>query len=129
MSITVEISPGELVDRITILEIKSERMRDEDKRRHVQHELALSAAARDRAVPRDQTILERTAALKNVNARLREIEDAIRDCERARDFGPTFIELARSVYKLNDERAAVKREINLVLKSGIVEEKSYQPYR
>jgi hypothetical protein len=128
MTITIEISAGELVDRLTILEIKRERIADPAKRRNVEHELALTVTARDRALPGDARLVELTGALREVNARLWQIEDDIRDCERRREFGPRFVELARSVYKLNDERADVKKRINTLLGSALVEEKSYQPY-
>lgn len=127
-SITVEIAPGELIDKITILEIKAERIADPAKRNNVMIELETLAAARDRALPRSARLTELTAALKQVNAELWDIEDDIRDCERNRDFGPAFIELARSVYHTNDRRAAFKRDINMLLQSRIVEEKSYAAY-
>ena len=128
MSIHVEISPGELIDRITILEIKAERIGDDARRRHVEHELAISSAARNEAMLLDERMTRMETGLKGVNAELWEVEDALRDCERVGDFGPRFVTLARSVYHLNDKRAAIKREINRLLDSPLVEEKSYQPY-
>jgi hypothetical protein len=123
--ITVEIAPGELIDKITILEIKSERISDAAKRHHVGTELALLVAARDRAVPGSAELAQLAAELKAVNEALWEIEDAIRRCERDADFGPRFVALARSVYSANDRRAALKRQINEQLGSRLIEEKSY----
>lgn len=123
----VEVSWGELIDKHTILEIKSERMSDEAKVRNVRIEMEALAASRAQA-RRTPGVDALEAQLKAINEELWVIEDRIRDCERAKDFGPTFIELARAVYFTNDRRAAVKRQINDLLGSGIVEEKSYQPY-
>ena len=128
-TIRVDIAPGELIDKITILEIKVARFTDPVKRENVATELALLRKARNRALPPTQQLDQLTAELRAVNERLWRIEDAIRDCERARDFGPGFIELARSVYRTNDRRAALKRRINEHLGSAIIEEKSYSPYR
>ena len=125
----VPISPGELLDKITILRIKSARMTDETKLRNVRVELdALEQTWRESgaAVP---AVAADEAALQKVNEELWDIEDRIRDEERAQTFGAEFIALARSVYVENDERAALKKSINLALGSRIVEEKSYQPYR
>jgi len=127
MSVMVEVSWGELIDKHTILEIKSERMSDEAKVRNVRIEMEALAASRAQA-RRTPGVDALEAQLKAINEELWVIEDRIRDCERAKDFGPTFIELARAVYFTNDRRAAVKRQINDLLGSGIVEEKSYQPY-
>ncbi|HET6632380.1 MAG TPA: DUF6165 family protein [Rhodanobacteraceae bacterium] len=126
--ISVPVSHGELIDKITILEIKSERMRDPAKLANVRDELALleqtwaaNAGAADIAAER--------AALKKVNGALWDIEDAIRVKEKEAAFDADFIALARSVYVRNDERAAIKRAINLKLGSTLVEEKSYVDYR
>ena len=127
-TLTIEIAPGELIDKITILEIKSERIDDAAKLENVRTELSVLAAARDRAIAKSADLDRLTADLKQVNETLWVIEDDIRDCERASDFGPKFVELARAVYKTNDRRAALKREINVLLGSMLVEEKSYQPY-
>ena len=127
--ILVPISPGELLDKITILRIKSARMTDEVKLRNVRVELdALERTWRDSgsAVPE---VAADEAALQKVNEELWDIEDRIRDKERAREFDAVFIELARAVYVTNDERARLKRSINVTLGSRLVEEKSYQPYR
>ncbi len=127
-TITVEIAPGELIDKITILEIKSERITDAAKLENVRIELATLAKARDAAVAASAELTDLTGQLKSINEQLWEIEDDIRDCERAKDFGAKFIELARSVYKCNDKRAALKRDINTLLGSHLVEEKSYSDY-
>jgi hypothetical protein len=118
---------GELIDKITILQIKAERIGDPGKRANVARELALLEALRD-GLPPTAGLDALAGELKAVNEALWEIEDAIRDCEREGDFGPRFVELARSVYRTNDRRAALKREIDRLLGSTIVEEKSYRPY-
>lgn len=124
----VEVSAGELIDKITILEIKTERISDPDKVANVQRELRSLAAARRDALPSSPVLHELTAELRRINERLWEIEDDIRDCERKRDFGQRFIELARAVYRTNDRRAAAKRQINELLGSELVEEKDYAAY-
>jgi len=127
-TVKVDVAPGELIDKITILMIKSERMDDEEKLANVRLELDILSATRDKAVAASSELDDLTTKLKTVNEALWEIEDDIRDCEAARDFGETFVELARSVYITNDERARLKREINVLLGSQILEEKSYKPY-
>ena len=127
-TILVEIAPGELIDKITILEIKAEHITDTAKLANVRTELDILAAARDKAIPGSAELAGLTGQLKQVNQALWDIEDDIRLCEKAKDFGPKFIELARSVYFQNDRRAAVKRQINELLGSRIIEEKAYQPY-
>ena len=125
----VPISPGELLDKITILRIKSARMTDETKLRNVRVELdALEQTWRESgaAVP---AVAADEAALQKVNEELWDIEDRIRDKERAGEFDAVFIELARSVYVTNDARARFKKNINMTLGSRLVEEKSYQSYR
>ena len=134
--ILVEIAPGELIDKITILEIKAERIEGADKRANVLVELATLTEARAAAIPPDSEpdgepdgVIDRlTAELKVVNEALWDIEDDIRDCDRNGDFGPRFVELARAVYRTNDRRAGLKKAINLHLGSRLAEEKSYQPY-
>ncbi len=126
--IKVEIAPGELIDKITILQIKAERIRDEDKLKNVRTELDVLAQARDGAIAPSAQLDDLSGQLKAVNEALWEIEDSIRDCERQQDFGPKFIELARSVYRSNDRRAALKRQINELLGSSLIEEKSYADY-
>src|SRR5262249_10135572 len=124
-----EVAPGELVDKITILRIKAERLTDGPKLHNVRVELTVLEAALERAVPPSAELTRLTADLKAVNEALWQIEDDMRDCERHQDFGPRFIELARSVYHTNDRRAALKRQVNELLGSRIVEEKSYTDYR
>ena len=126
--IQVPISPGELLDKITILEIKSERMTDEDKLANVRRELALLSETWASSVSTDDTVQRIHNELKTINEALWEIEDDIRDKERVREFDERFIEFARSVYFTNDKRAAAKKELNAYLGSEIVEEKSYQDY-
>ena len=126
--IRVEIAPGELIDKITILEIKAERIADAAKRANVLVELATLTDARAAAIPPDGEIDRLAAELKTVNEALWEIEDDIRECDRDGAFGPRFVELARAVYRTNDRRAELKRAINLRLGSRLVEEKSYKPY-
>ena len=127
--ILVPISPGELLDKITILRIKSARMTDAAKLANVRQELTeLEKTWRD-AVGAQSGVADDERALQAVNERLWVIEDDIRDKELAQAFDARFIELARSVYIENDERAAIKKRINMKLGSRIVEEKSYKPYR
>ncbi len=126
--IRVEIAPGELIDKITIREIKAERIADAGKRANVLVELATLSDARAAAIAPDGEIDRLAAELKTVNEALWEIEDDIRECDRDGDFGPRFVELARAVYRTNDRRAELKRAINLCLGSRLVEEKSYKPY-
>jgi hypothetical protein len=127
--IQVPVSPGEVLDKITILEIKSERISDAEKLVNVRRELELLQASWKQAVPEDDTVRRIHDELKTINEALWEIEDDIRDKERAREFDQVFIELARSVYVTNDQRANAKKELNLYLGSEIVEEKSYQDYQ
>lgn len=126
--LSIPVSAGELIDKITILAIKSERLRDATQRANVCKELALLEEARDRVLCDIEALEVLTHDLMRVNAALWEIEDAIRDCERRGDFGERFVELARAVYRTNDERAALKRKVNEVCGSEIVEEKSYREY-
>lgn len=126
--IKVPVSPGELIDKITILQIKSSRMTDAMKVANVRAELALLESTwRDSAYSTRDIDAER-AALRGINEKLWDIEDRIRDKERIRTFDQEFIDLARAVYFTNDERAHVKREINTKLGSKIIEEKSYARY-
>jgi hypothetical protein len=126
--ILVPISVGELIDKITILQIKSERIANKDQVANVKRELTALDAVSAR-IACDPTVLAQcTADLKRVNETLWEVEDAIRDCEASGDFGPRFIELARSVYRHNDERARLKRELNMAAGSRYVEENSYAAF-
>jgi hypothetical protein len=123
----VPVSWGELLDKITILEIKTERLASQDARANAAKELALLHEIAQPALANGQAAAL-VGRLKLLNLALWDIEDRIRDYERAGDFGPGFVELARSVYRRNDERGAIKREINLTLGSALIEEKSYKPY-
>jgi hypothetical protein len=124
-SIEVPIATAELIDKITILEIKVARFTDPAKTANVRAELALLCQRRDAALPPDPVLDLLAARLKAVNERIWDLEDEIRDCERRQDFGPAFVRVARSIYRTNDERAAVKREINVATGSKLIEEKSY----
>jgi tetratricopeptide (TPR) repeat protein len=124
-AIPIDAAPGELIDKITILQIKADRFQDAEKLRNVRIELAGLELAYDESLVESAELRDLTADLRAVNETLWQIEDDIRGCERRGDFGPTFIELARSVYQQNDLRAAIKRRINVVLGSEIIEEKAY----
>jgi hypothetical protein len=126
--ILAEISVGELLDKITILEIKAERITAPAKLRNIRDELAKLRRTQAETVQVPEVVASIIAELREVNAALWDIEDAIRDRELRGDFGPSFIELARSVYRMNDKRAALKRKLNEMLGSQIVEEKSYHEY-
>ena len=127
--IKVPISPGELLDKITILRIKSQRMSDPQKMQNVRIELAALQETWSSSAYARIDIAADIDALQTVNERLWVIEDDIRDKERAQAFDAEFIRLARAVYVENDERAAIKRRINVTLGSSIIEEKSYRPYK
>ena len=127
-NIRVPVSPGEVLDKITILEIKSERMTDPQKLVNVRLELELLTRTWRKAVTEDDTVRRIHAELKHINEALWVIEDDIRNKERLKEFDDRFIELARSVYVTNDQRAAAKKALNLHLGSEIIEEKSYQDY-
>ena len=124
----VEVSWGELVDKITILEIKEQRLRSPTAVANVKKELATLSKAVADLQPRPPGLDALKSKLKLVNETLWEIEDQIRAKEAAQSFDKEFVELARSVYFNNDERANLKREINELLKSGLVEEKQYTSY-
>ena len=126
--IEVPISVGELVDKVTILEIKSEKIEDAGKHANIGRELDALTAVLTPLVAATPAIAPLKAELRSINETLWRIEDDIRDCERQRDFGPAFVELARSVYRTNDRRAATKRKIDELTGSELVEEKSYAPY-
>lgn len=126
--IQVPCAPGELLDKISILEIKSERIEDPKKLANVQTELALLSQIREQHIPQSDELEEIYNELKSTNENLWDIEDDIRLCEKRNDFSLRFIELARSVYITNDKRAELKKQVNLLLNSGLIEEKSYQSY-
>ena len=123
--IEAQISIGELLDKITILEIKAQQITDRKRHYNVAKELSALKAVVDSSVKLDQRIVELMNGLRDVNKALWNIEDAIRECEKCQDFGHLFIDLARSVYKKNDQRASLKRQINELTGSELVEEKSY----
>jgi hypothetical protein len=127
-SITVEIAPGELIDKLTILAIKLDRIADAAKRANVQIEFDLLQEAYRTAVMPSAEIDRLQQELHGANEQLWDIEDRIRDCERHADFGADFVALARSVYRTNDRRAEIKKAINVLLGSRVVEEKSYSAY-
>ena len=127
--ILVPTAPGELIDKLTILRIKSERIADVAKLANVRHEMATLQATAAHHLSDEPTLHALWQELYQINVTLWVIEDDIRDCERAGDFGSKFIALARAVYVTNDDRARVKKAINLHLGSAIVEEKSYAQYR
>ncbi len=119
------ISVGDLIDRITILAIKLERIADEDKLMHIRREHDLLVARRDETVTRSPALDGLVREIEGVNRALWDIEDALRAMERAGDFGPDFIAKARAVYKTNDERARIKTRINDLTGSALSEQKSY----
>lgn len=127
-NIRVPISPGELLDKITILEIKAEQIADNEKLRNVKTELDLLGQVWEQASADNDTVLELKQTLKSTNMDLWTIEDKIRIKEARKEFDHEFVELARSVYRKNDKRAATKKEVNVLLGSGIMEEKSYADY-
>ena len=121
---TIAVSPGELLDRVSILELKRARVADPAQLLRVRAELAALHAERGRADwPAGADAL--AADLAAVNGMLWDVEDDLRRCERGQDFGPRFVELARSVYRLNDRRSALKDAVNALLGSGLGEVKSY----
>jgi hypothetical protein len=126
--IVAPISVGELMDKITILEIKSERIKHSSQLENIARELgALRAVRLGNA---DRAVLDALSAeLKHVNAKLWDVEDAIRECEARGEFGEPFIALARAVYRLNDERARLKQAINRASGSRLIEEKSYKSFQ
>lgn len=128
MTIKVELSYGEMLDKITILQIKSERITDAAKVANVNKELNLLSDLWKSDKKSSIDITEEFAGLKKINEALWDIEDDIRDKERAKEFDEKFVELARAVYVTNDQRADIKRVINVKLGSDLVEEKSYSDY-
>ena len=128
MSVNVEISIGEFFDKITILEIKKERIHDAEKLANITKELDALNALLDKLPFSRADVQDEVGDLKAINAKLWVIEDDIRDKESAKEFDQQFIELARSVYFTNDRRSDVKRAINLKLGSDFIEEKSYEEY-
>jgi hypothetical protein len=128
----IEVSTGEILDKLSILEIKLDRITDPSKRNNLLQEYVILAAAAEEiydANPDREDIKILYTDLLNINKTLWNIEDQIRECERDERFGSDFIELARSVYYTNDDRADVKKQINTLTGSKLVEEKSYQDYK
>jgi tetratricopeptide (TPR) repeat protein len=121
-SVRIDVAPGELIDKLTMLEIKAERVTDPRKLAHVRHEQERLTAAGDAAIIASEELLTLRTELRAVNEKLWEIEEAIRDCDRRGDFGDSFVALARSVYRTNDRRAALKQRINELLNSELVDE-------
>ena len=128
MGLNVEISAGELVDKITILEIKLQFIEDEAKQKNVHKELAALKASYQEYIGTRDDVRGVQDQLKKINLELWKIEDDIRECERQSDFGDNFITLARAVYHTNDKRADLKRQINVLTDSELIEEKSYAAY-
>ena len=127
--VLVPVSPGELLDKITILRIKAARITDPSKVGNVRLELGLLEKTWHESGCAAGNISGEERALHDVNERLWDIEDRIREKESLQIFDRDFIDLARAVYMYNDERAAIKKRVNLALGSRIIEEKSYKPYR
>ena len=126
--ILAEISAGELIDKITILEIKKEKIRNKEKLVEVNKELNSLNETLKKSIDNESKISSFKNDLKNINLKLWNIEDGKRDCERNGDFGEKFIQLARSVYIENDQRAKIKNKINKISGSNISEVKSYDQY-
>lgn len=128
MNITVEVSIGEFLDKLTILQIKSQRIKDQEKLKNINNELKIIERAWANSPFADTDIAAKLSRLKAINEALWDIENRIRIKEAQQKFDDEFIKLARSVYLNNDERAEVKRQLNLKLGSDLVEEKSYADY-
>ena len=128
-SVLIPVSVGELIDKVTILEIKNQRINDSEKQLNICRELdALMAIVNQSIDYSNGDLVGFRQQLSDVNKMLWEVEDSIRECERRAEFSLQFIDLARSVYRLNDERAAIKRSINELFSSEFIEEKSYSAY-
>ena len=128
MKLLVEVAPGELIDKITILEIKLQNMKDEAKLANVRREYEILMETFHANIEETEELRSLIDALRAANQKIWDIEDEIRDLERAKNFGDQFVAVARSVYRSNDRRAAIKRRINELLNSVIIEEKSYSDY-
>ena len=128
MSIKIQISPGELIDKFTILDIKLNRIKEQEKTQNIRKEHKILKRQIEKNLPKSKRLSALISKLKIINKTLWDIEDQIRVCERKRDFEKEFIKLARSVYQKNDLRSSYKREINKLLGSEIIEEKSYESY-
>lgn len=121
----IEVSNGEIIDKLTIIQIKLERISDETKRGNLNREYTVLKEVSDTIIKIEDPLYKE---LFDVNCKLWDIEDKIRDLERRKDFGPEFIETARAVYFTNDKRSEIKRAINIRTSSGLIEEKSYEKY-
>jgi predicted nucleic acid-binding Zn-ribbon protein len=121
----IEVSNGEIIDKLSILQIKIERIKDEQKLKNIKKEYNDLREEASSVMRQDNPLYK---AIYEVNCELWDIEDHIRDLERRKDFGNDFIETARSVYFKNDRRAEIKKEINIITSSGLTEEKSYEKY-
>ena len=128
MSIKIQISPGELIDKFTILDIKLNRIKEKKKTQNIRKEHKILKRQIEKNLPKSKRLSALISKLKTINKTLWDIEDQIRVCERKQDFEKKFIKLARSVYQKNDLRSSYKREINKLLGSEIIEEKSYESY-
>ena len=128
MAINIPVSWGELIDKITILEIKMNRIQDVEKLDNISKELQALSLIFNQNCSEPELVGQLKTELRTVNEKLWEIEDDIRKCEKVKNFSQHFIDLARSVYMSNDQRSVIKREINKVLKSELIEEKSYEDY-
>jgi hypothetical protein len=125
----IEVSNGELLDKLTILELKLDKIKDRDKLVNIQKEFeTLNPLAQELFIEYDGQLQNHFLELARINGQLWDIEDWIRDCERKKRFDKEFVELARSVYITNDKRSEVKKTINILTESGLVEEKSYKDY-
>ena len=124
--ILVEVSVGELLDKISILEIKQEKIKDTESLKFIKDEYNVLKAELDKNIKTDENLKNLFNSLKEINSKLWVIEDDKRMCEKNKDFGEKFITLARNVYKFNDERAKIKLAINNALGSNIKEVKSYE---
>jgi len=123
-----EISPGELLDKISILEIKLEKIKDKNNQEKIKIEYKILKKIQNSSIEMSNKIKDLYRSVSNVNIKLWDIEDKLRICEQNKDFGKNFIELARGVYFNNDKRAKLKNEINEILKSNIRETKQYVNY-
>ena len=123
-----EISPGELLDKISILEIKLEKVKDKDRQKRIKNEYDILKKVQNSSIEMSDKIKDLYRSVSDVNIKLWDIEDKIRICEQNKDFGKNFIELARGVYFNNDKRAKLKNEINEILKSNIREIKQFVDY-
>ena len=124
--ILAEVSAGELIDKITILEIKKEKIKNQDKLKEIIKELSSLSSTMVELIPDASKVKKLKHNLKEINLKLWDIEDGKRSAEKNKDFGEKFINLARNVYKFNDERAKIKLSINNILGSNIKEVKSYE---